>query len=116
MSQLSSAPVTCPLRGTVTVPGDKSITHRALILGALAQGQTHITGYSQGEDCLNTLSVVRELGIDVREIPEGLEVNGKGLWGPHGALECAGLWKFGNRLAAVGWSVGRAGVLFCSDR
>ena len=81
MSQLSSAPATCALRGTVTVPGDKSITHRALILGGLAQGQTRITGYSKGEDCLNTLGVVRALGIDVREIPEGLEVTGKGLWG-----------------------------------
>jgi len=91
MSQLSSAPATCALRGTVTVPGDKSITHRALILGGLAQGQTRITGYSEGEDCLNTLGVVRALGIDVREIPEGLEVTGKGLWGftePSNVLDC----------------------------
>jgi len=91
MSQLSSAPATCALRGTVTVPGDKSITHRALILGGLAQGQTRITGYSKGEDCLNTLGVVRALGIDVREIPEGLEVTGKGLWGftePSNVLDC----------------------------
>ncbi len=91
MSQLSIAPATGPLRGTVTVPGDKSITHRALILGALAQGHTRITGYSQGEDCLNTLGVVRELGIDVQEIPEGLDVFGKGLWGlsePTNVLDC----------------------------
>ena len=91
MSQLSSAPATRPLRGTVTVPGDKSITHRAFILGALAQGLTRITGYSRGEDCLNTLGAIRELGIDVREIPEGLEVNGQGLWGltePSNVLDC----------------------------
>ena len=91
MSQLLSAPATRPLRGTVTVPGDKSITHRAFILGALAQGLTRITGYSQGEDCLNTLGAIRELGIDVREIPEGLEVNGRGLWGltePSNVLDC----------------------------
>ena len=91
MSQLSISPAAGPLRGTVTVPGDKSITHRALILGALAQGQTRITGYSRGEDCLNTLGVVRELGIDVEEIPEGLAVTGKGLWGlsePSNVLDC----------------------------
>lgn len=91
MSQLSVSPAAGPLRGTVTVPGDKSITHRALILGALAQGQTRITGYSRGEDCLNTLGVVRELGIDVKEIPEGLAVTGKGLWGlsePSNVLDC----------------------------
>ncbi len=91
MSQLSIPPASRPLRGTVTVPGDKSITHRALILGALAQGHTRITGYSQGEDCLNTLGVIRELGIDIQEIPEGLDVTGKGLWGltePENVLDC----------------------------
>ncbi len=91
MSQLSISPSAVPLRGTMTVPGDKSITHRALILGALADGQTRITGYSRGEDCLNTLGVVRELGIDVEEIPEGLAVTGKGLWGlsePSNVLDC----------------------------
>lgn len=91
MSQLSIGPATQPLRGTVTLPGDKSITHRALILGALAQGHTRITGYSRGEDCLNTLGVVRALGIEVQEIPVGLNVIGKGLWGltePSNVLDC----------------------------
>ena len=91
MTQLSIALAKRPLRGTVTVPGDKSITHRALILGALAQGPTRLTGYSQGEDCLNTLGVVRELGIDVQEVSEGLELTGKGLWGltePSNVLDC----------------------------
>lgn len=91
MSQYTIFPAKKPLRGTVSVPGDKSITHRALILGALAQGQTRITGYSEGEDCLNTLRAVRELGAVVQEIPEGLEVTGKGLWGlhePSNVLDC----------------------------
>ena len=91
MSQFTIFPAKKPLRGTVSVPGDKSITHRALILGALAQGQTRITGYSEGEDCLNTLRAVRELGAVVQEIPEGLEVTGKGLWGlhePSNVLDC----------------------------
>jgi 3-phosphoshikimate 1-carboxyvinyltransferase len=91
MSQLSMAPATRPLCGRVTVPGDKSITHRALILGALAQGQTCVTGYSQGNDCLNTLRAVRGLGVEVQEIPEGLKVTGKGLWGltePSNVLDC----------------------------
>ena len=91
MNQLSISPSSGPLRGTVSVPGDKSITHRALILGALAEGPTRITGYSRGEDCLNTLAVVRELGVDVQEIPDGLNVIGKGLWGltePANVLDC----------------------------
>lgn len=91
MSQFTIFPARKPLRGTLSVPGDKSITHRALILGALAQGQTRITGYSRGEDCLNTLRAVQELGAAVQEIPEGLVVTGKGLWGlqePTNVLDC----------------------------
>ncbi len=91
MSQMSIAPSSGPLCGRLTVPGDKSITHRALILGALAEGSTRITGYSRGEDCLNTLAVVQELGAEVQEIPEGLNVIGKGLWGltePSNVLDC----------------------------
>ena len=91
MSQLTIFPAKKPLRGTVSVPGDKSITHRAFILGALAQGRTRITGYSEGEDCLNTLRAIQELGAVVQEVPEGLEVTGKGLWGlhePSNVLDC----------------------------
>ena len=91
MTQLSISPATQPLRGTVLVPGDKSITHRALILGALAEGQTRITGFSRGEDCLHTLRAIQHLGVEVKEIPEGLEVMGKGLWGltePEAVLDC----------------------------
>ncbi len=91
MNQFTIYPARTPLRGTVSVPGDKSITHRALILGALAQGQTRISGYSRGEDCLNTLRAVRQLGAGVQEIPEGIVVTGKGLWGlqePVDVLDC----------------------------
>ena len=91
MTSFTISPSSTPLQGTVTVPGDKSITHRALILSALAEGQSRITGSSQGEDCLNTLRALRQLGVEIREIPEGLEVEGKGLWGlsePANVLDC----------------------------
>ena len=81
-----------PLRGIVQVPGDKSITHRALILGALAQGVTPISGYCRGEDCLNTLQVLQDLGIEIKkEECDRLQVLGKGLWGltePSSVLDC----------------------------
>jgi len=51
--------------GTVTVPGDKSISHRALILGAIAEGRTEIEGLLAGEDCLATLSALRALGVSI---------------------------------------------------
>ena len=92
MSSWTITPQGKPLRGTVQVPGDKSITHRALILGALAEGESTITGYCRGEDCLNTLQAVRALGIEIQE--EGsdrLQVMGKGLWGltePTSVIDC----------------------------
>ncbi|WP_454064381.1 3-phosphoshikimate 1-carboxyvinyltransferase [Candidatus Nitrospira salsa] len=92
MSSWSTTTATKPLRGTVQVAGDKSITHRALILGGLAQGETIISGYCLGEDCLNTLRVVRALGIPVEDIDAtSLRVLGKGLWGftePSTVLDC----------------------------
>src|SRR6201987_2831676 len=54
-----------PLTGRVRVPGDKSISHRALILGALAVGETRISGLLEGEDVLNTAKAMRDLGAKV---------------------------------------------------
>ncbi|MEK6617202.1 MAG: 3-phosphoshikimate 1-carboxyvinyltransferase, partial [Nitrospirota bacterium] len=80
-----------PLKGTLTVPGDKSITHRAVILSALAEGESIITGYCRGEDCLNTVRAFRAMGIRIDEKPDRLCVSGKGLWGlaePQHPLDC----------------------------
>ena len=70
------------LSGTVRVPGDKSISHRAALLGAIASGRTEITGYLEGEDCLNTLKAIRALGVLVtRKGPGHYLVDGAGLFG-----------------------------------
>ena len=53
------------IAGRLRVPGDKSISHRALMLGAIASGTTHITGFLEGEDCLATLRAVTALGARV---------------------------------------------------
>jgi 3-phosphoshikimate 1-carboxyvinyltransferase len=66
-----------PVRGRVRVPGDKSISHRALILGALAVGETRISGLLEGEDVINTGKAMRALGAKV-------ERTGEGLWRVHG--------------------------------
>src|SRR3984893_13319279 len=60
-----------PLVGRVRVPGDKSISHRALILGALAVGSTRISGLLEGEDVLNTARAMRALGAKVERIGDG---------------------------------------------
>src|SRR5689334_23998569 len=69
-----------PLAGTVRVPGDKSISHRALILGALAVGETRISGLLEGEDVLNTAKAMRALGARV----ERLDANGAATWSVRG--------------------------------
>ena len=80
-----------PLRGSLTVPGDKSITHRAIILGALAEGDSIVSNYCRGADCLHTIEAVQTLGVPI-EIEEGhLRIAGKGLWGlrePQKILDC----------------------------
>jgi 5-enolpyruvylshikimate-3-phosphate synthase len=60
-----------PLAGRITVPGDKSISHRALMLGALAVGTTTITGLLEGEDVLRTAAAMRALGARVTKAADG---------------------------------------------
>ena len=66
-----------PLKGSVRVPGDKSISHRALIFGAMTVGETRIEGLLEGEDVLNTAQAMRALGASV-------ERTGEGAWRVHG--------------------------------
>jgi 3-phosphoshikimate 1-carboxyvinyltransferase len=71
-----------PLRGRVRVPGDKSISHRALILAALTVGESTISGLLEGEDVLNTAKAMRALGARVERGPEGVwHVQGVGVGG-----------------------------------
>ena len=70
-----------PLRGEITVPGDKSISHRAVMFGALAEGTTRVTNFLQGADCLSTISCFRKLGIQIENNPKEILIHGKGLHG-----------------------------------
>ena len=90
-------PLTLPagrsLAGTVTVPGDKSISHRALLFGAIAEGETRIEGLLPAEDPLSTATCLRAMGVDVSEIEPGktVIVRGVGLDGlqePETVLDC----------------------------
>lgn len=69
------------LKGTVTVPGDKSISHRCVMFGALAEGTTRVTNFLQGADCLSTISCFRQMGIRIENHPDGIRIHGKGLHG-----------------------------------
>ena len=69
------------LQGTLTVPGDKSISHRAFMFGSLAKGTTKITGFLEGADCLSTIACFRKMGITIEQNKTEVLVHGKGLHG-----------------------------------
>ena len=92
------------LRGEISVPGDKSISHRSIILASLAEGESTISGLLEGEDCLATIEVFKKMGIDISSNKGVYSVIGNGLQGlkePNEALDfgnsgtsirlCAGL-------------------------
>ncbi|NLL77271.1 MAG: 3-phosphoshikimate 1-carboxyvinyltransferase [Clostridiales bacterium] len=69
------------LKGELTVPGDKSISHRAVMFGSLALGTTEITNFLQGADCLSTIDCFRRLGIDIENEADTIIIHGRGLDG-----------------------------------
>ncbi|MEQ1800434.1 MAG: 3-phosphoshikimate 1-carboxyvinyltransferase [Gammaproteobacteria bacterium] len=70
------------VEGHIRVPGDKSVSHRALMLGAIAQGTSHVTGFLPGEDCLATMAAVRAMGIEVKQHDSTtIEIGGRGMLG-----------------------------------
>lgn len=87
MSTLIVTP-TPRLSGTTTVPGDKSISHRALLLGALAEGTNHIRGWLAGGDTLATLEAMRDLGIVIEREGTTLKFDGALLQQPNKPLDC----------------------------
>lgn len=66
------------LDGRIEVPGDKSISHRSVMFGALAEGKTTIRHFLKGEDCLSTIDCFRKLGVQIEETDEEIIVHGKG--------------------------------------
>ncbi len=67
------------IKGQIKVPGDKSISHRSIMLGALSKGQTCIHGFLKGADCLSTISCFRKMGVNIVESPDEIVINGNGL-------------------------------------
>lgn len=80
MSVRTIAP-TRGLKGEVTIPGDKSISHRSIMLGSIALGTTEITHFLEGADCLSTIDCFRKMGVEIKRKPSSILVHGKGLRG-----------------------------------
>jgi 3-phosphoshikimate 1-carboxyvinyltransferase len=70
------------LKGTIRVPGDKSISHRSIMFGALAEGVTHVTGFLAADDCISTMHCFEALGVEIERLSETeLKIHGVGLKG-----------------------------------
>lgn len=69
------------LIGKITIPGDKSISHRSVMFGSIAHGETKVTNFLPGEDCLSTISCFRKLGVTIEESNNHLRIFGKGFEG-----------------------------------
>lgn len=71
-----------PLKGEITIPGDKSISHRSIMFGALAKGVTSVRHFLEGADCLSTIGCFRQMGIEIQKESDGrILVHGKGIRG-----------------------------------
>ncbi|MBO8170719.1 MAG: 3-phosphoshikimate 1-carboxyvinyltransferase [Bacillaceae bacterium] len=78
------------IKGEVVVPGDKSISHRAVMFSSLAEGETEITGFLAGADCLSTIACFQKMGIEIKQVDDRVSVKGKGWFGlkePHNILD-----------------------------
>ena len=69
------------LHGEVTIPGDKSISHRSIMFGSIASGTTEVTHFLEGADCLSTIDCFRKMGIEIEKKDSRILVRGKGLRG-----------------------------------
>ena len=79
------------IKGRLRVPGDKSISHRAVMFGSISKGITRITGFLNGADCISTISIFKKMGIDIEMNGTSVIVKGNGLHGlkkPDSILDC----------------------------
>ncbi|WP_106497411.1 3-phosphoshikimate 1-carboxyvinyltransferase [Lentibacillus sp. Marseille-P4043] len=79
MGKKELKPCQQPLTGVIEVPGDKSISHRAVILGSLATGTTKVRNFLDGEDCMRTVTIFQSLGVKIEKDEKTLLIHGKGV-------------------------------------
>lgn len=87
--------------GELTVPGDKSISHRGIMFGAISNGLTEVTNFLQGADCLSTIACFRQLGIEIENDGSRVLVHGKGLHGLKGSEQVLDVGNSGTTLRLI---------------
>lgn len=81
MAELTLKPIRQPINGTLEVPGDKSISHRAVMFGSLASGDTEISNFLNSEDCFRTIEAFQKLGVQMTIDGQNITIHGKGISG-----------------------------------
>lgn len=103
--------------GTFTVPGDKSVSHRSIMFGAIAEGTTHVTGFLEGEDALATLQAFRDMGVSIEGPKNGeVTIHGVGMHGLRSTCKRAVYGQFRYQYAFVVWHVIGTEVRYRHDR
>ncbi len=87
MKKVTLKPVNVPLTGNLSVPGDKSISHRAIIFGSLARGKTKISNFLNGEDCLMTIKAFQSMGVKIDHKDDNVVIDSEGVTGFKEPLE-----------------------------
>src|SRR3954471_1821735 len=81
MELIELLPTMNGLKGVIEIPGDKSISHRSVMFGSIAHGETRVTNFLPGDDCLSTISCFRKLGVSIEETDNELRIIGNGFEG-----------------------------------
>ncbi len=89
------------LKGRIKIPGDKSISHRAVMFGSIAKGDTKITGFLTGDDCMSTIACFKKLGIDIDVNKDTVVVHGKGLRGLSAPKEALDVGNSGTTIRLI---------------
>ena len=87
-----------PLKGTIKVPGDKSISHRSIMLGSIADGVTKVSGFLEGEDSLATLSAFKDMGVKIERNGSNVNINGVGKYGLKESINSLNLGNSGTSI------------------
>jgi 3-phosphoshikimate 1-carboxyvinyltransferase len=107
-------PAVAAVHGSVRIPGDKSVSHRAALFNALGEGRSRITNFSSGGDCGSTLSCLRALGVSIERDGDRIDIEGRGLGGlvePSDVLDCGNSGTSMRLLSGILAGAGVFGVL-----
>ena len=102
--------------GSISVPGDKSISHRALMFGAIAEGVTTVSGFLAGEDCLATMAALQALGVKIETADDdSVTIHGVGMQGLQPAAEPLDMGNSGTGLRLMAGLLSGQQLLFCQQ-